>query len=130
MKFTFILAAALIAVSASAVAPSVLAHADHGKPQYGGIYGEAGTFQLELVAGEQALTFYATLHGEAIPTKGASGKVTILGADGSSSEAELIPAGNNQLIAKIKHKPAPGSKIVANVSMPGQKPANIRYAIQ
>ncbi|MDE2600548.1 MAG: hypothetical protein KGL40_13090 [Rhodocyclaceae bacterium] len=130
MKFTSILAAALIAVSASAIAPSVLAHAEHGKPQYGGIYGEAGAFQLELVAGEQALTFYATLHGEPIPTQGASGKVTILGADGSSNQAILTPAGNNQLVARIKSKPAAGSRIVANISLPGQKPALIRYAIE
>ncbi|HEU6454162.1 MAG TPA: hypothetical protein VN201_01725 [Roseateles sp.] len=130
MKFTSILAAALIAVSSSAVAPLALAHADHGKPQYGGIYGEAGTFQLELVAAEHTLTFYATLHGEPIATKGASGKVTILGADGSSSEAQLVAAGDNQLVAKIKQKPAPGSKILAAVSMPGKPAANIRYAIE
>lgn len=130
MKFASILAAAFIAASASTVAPLALAHADHGKPQYGGIYGEAGTFQLELVAGEHALTFYATLHGEVISTKGASGKVTILGADGSSSEVPLVAAGENQLIAKVKHKPAPGSKILAAVSMPGKPAANIRYVIE
>jgi len=130
MKFPSIFAATLIAVSATVTAPLVLAHADHGKPQYGGIYGEAGTFQLELVAGEHALTFYATLHGEPIPTKGASGKVTILDAEGGSSEAVLTPHGSNQLVAKIKSKPATGSKVVANVTMPGQQAANIRYAIQ
>ncbi len=117
--------AALIAVAA----PLAHAHAEHGMPQYGGIYGEAGTFQLELVAKNKEIVFYATLHGEPIATKGASGKVTILGAEGKT-EVELHAAGDNKLVAKLKDKLASGSKIVATVTMPGKDTANIRYSIQ
>ena len=44
--------AALAAAAVLAVVPAATrAHADHGKPQHGGVVAEAGSFQGELVAG-------------------------------------------------------------------------------
>lgn len=124
MKFATVLTIVIIA----SAAPLAHGHADHGKPQYGGIYGEAGTFQLELVAHDHEIILYATVHGEPLSTKDASGKLVILSADGKA-EVELKPTGGNQLVAKLKTRLASGSKLVANVTLAGKSPANIRYAI-
>ena len=125
MKLASILTAALIAVAA----PAVHAHAEHGQAQYGGIYGEAGTFQAELVVKDTQATIHVTNHGQALSTKGASGKLTILAADGKS-EVELKPAADNQLVAVLKTKPAKGAKIVASITLAGKSPANVRYVVE
>lgn len=130
MKLTSTLATILIAVAAYAVTPLVHAHAEHGMPQHGGIYGEAGTFQAELVIKDAQATLYLSNHGEALSAQGASGKLIIMGADGKRSSANLAPAAGNQLVAKLEGKPAAGSKIIASVVLPGRQPANIRYAIE
>lgn len=129
MKFSSILTAIAISVSAAAVAPAAHAHAEHGQPQYGGIYGEAGTFQAELVFKDKEVVLYITQHGEPLSTKGAGGKLTLLGADGKT-EAELKPAADNQLVATLASAPGKGSKIVASITLPGKKTANVRYAIE
>lgn len=123
------LASLITAVALSIAAPAVMAHAEHGHPQYGGIYGEAGTFQAELVVKDTKVTLYITNHGEALSTKAASGKLTILGADGKQ-EAELKPAADNQLVATLKAKPAKGAKVVASITLAGKSPANVRYVIE
>ena len=129
MKFTHTLASLCIAVAAYAVTPLVHAHAEHGQPQHGGIYGEAGSFQAELVVKGARATLYLSNHDEIISAKGASGKLAILGADGKRSTAVLVPGAGNQLVAELEHKPAAGSKIIASITLPGRQPANIRYAI-
>ena len=125
MKFASLLTATLIAIAA----PAVHAHAEHGQPQYGGIYGEAGTFQAELVVKGSKVTLYLTVHGEPLSAHGASGKLTVLGADGKS-EVELKPAADNQLVAHLKNPLAKGAKIVASVALPGKAAANVRYSIE
>ena len=50
------------------------AHAEHGKPQYGGVYAEAGEAQLEIVSKGNEITVYVTHHGEPVPTAGLSGR--------------------------------------------------------
>lgn len=124
MKLASILTAAMIAVAA----PAVHAHAEHGQPQYGGIYGEAGSFQAELLIKDTQATIYLSNHGEPVSAKGATGKLTILGADGKS-EVELKPAADNQLAATLKTRPAKGTKIVATVTMEGKSAASIRYVM-
>lgn len=130
MKFTTTLASLCIAVAAHVVTPLAHAHAEHGMPQYGGIYGEAGTFQAELVIRDAQATLYLSNHDETLSAKGASGKLTIMGADGKRSTAVLVPGTGNQLVAKLESKPAAGSKIIASIVLPGRQPANIRYAIE
>lgn len=129
MKLTSTLAAFLIA-AAHAVTPLAHAHAEHGQPQYGGIYGEAGAFQAELVIKDAQATLYLSNHGEALSAQGASGKLTVMGTDGKRSSVNLSPAAGNQLVAKLESKPAAGSKIIASVVLPGRQPANIRYVIE
>jgi hypothetical protein len=124
MKLASFITAMLIVVT-----PATYAHEDHGHPQYGGIYGEAGTFQLELVLKDKQTILYATLHGEPLSTKGATGKLTILTASGKT-EVDLKPAGENQLVAALQDKLTKGSKVVASVTLEGKKPANVRYAIE
>lgn len=126
MKLASILTSAIIAVAA----PAVHAHAEHGQPQYGGIYGEAGTFQAELVIKDAQATLHLSNHGEALSAQGASGKLTVMGADGKRSSVNLAPAAGNQLVAKLEGKPAAGSKIIASIVLPGRQPANIRYVIE
>ena len=125
MKLASILTAALVAVAS----PAAFAHAEHGQPQYGGIYGEAGNFQAELVIKDTQATIYLSNHGDPVSAKGATGKLTILGADGKS-EVELKPTADNQLVATLKTKPVKGDKVMATITLPGKKPANVRYAIE
>jgi hypothetical protein len=125
MKLTSLITAAAIAFAS----PAVFAHATHGQPQYGGIFGEAGAFQTELVLKDKAAVLYITVHGEPLSTKGASGKLTILDANGKT-EVELKPADDNQLIAAFKVKPGKGAKVVASVTLPGKSPASVRYSIE
>ena len=129
MKISSILTAVLIAVSSLLAVPAAQAHSEHGRPQYGGIYGEAGTFQAELVIKDTQATLYLSNHGEPVSATGASGKLLILSADGKS-EVELKPAGANQLVATLKAKPAKGTKVVATVVLKGKKAANVRYVIE
>jgi len=129
MKLASILTATLIAAVSTMAAPAVYAHAEHGQAQYGGIYGEAGTFQAELVVKDSKVTIYLSNHGEPVSAKGASGKLTILGSAGKS-EAELKPAAGNQLVAELKAKPVKGDKVVATITLEGRKSANVRYAIE
>lgn len=124
MKLVSILGAAIIAVASTAVH----AHAEHGHPQHGGIYGEAGTFQAELVLKERQITLHISNHGEPVSTKGAQGKLTVLGKDGKI-EVTLQPAANDQLVATLPAKPAKGSKAVASITLAGSKPANIKYTL-
>lgn len=119
----------ITALTLSVAAPAAMAHAEHGKPQYGGIYGEAGIFQAELVVKDTQVTVYLSNHGEPVSAKGASGKLTVLGADGKQ-EAELKPAADNQLVATLKAKPAKGAKVVASITLAGKSPANVRYVIE
>lgn len=125
MKLVSLITAAALCLAA----PAVMAHAEHGHPQYGGIYGEAGTFQAELVIKDKQAIIYLSNHGEPISTKGATGKLLILAADGKS-EVELRPGADNQLVATLKAKPAKGTKAVATLTLEGKKPANVRYVIE
>lgn len=109
-------------------ATPAFAHGEHGQPQYGGIVGEAGLFQAELVASDKQLVLHVTEHGHPLSTKGASGKLTLLSPAGKS-EVKLTPAADNQLVAAITARPAKGSKVVASISLPGKSPATVRFVI-
>lgn len=107
--------------------PPALAHEAHGQPQYGGVFAEAGIFQAELTVAEGGVTVYLTQHGEPVAAQGATGKLTWL-AGGKKSEALLAPAGDNKLAAKGDFK-APATA-VAVVTLPGQAPTTVRFAIK
>jgi hypothetical protein len=124
MKFASILIAAMLALAA----PAVYAHAEHGQPQHGGIYGEAGTFQAELLIKDREAVLYLSNHGEPLSSQGASGKLTILSSSGKV-EIELKPSGDNRLRGQLPARPAAGSKMIATLTLAGMKPAHVRYSL-
>ncbi|HWU84504.1 MAG TPA: hypothetical protein VN028_04135 [Rhodocyclaceae bacterium] len=130
MKLASLIAATLIAAAGASVGSTAAhAHAEHGQPQYGGIFAEGMYFQTELVLKDQQAVIYITLHGAPQSTQGASGKLTVLAA-GAKQETELKPAADNQLVATLKTKPGPGSKLVVTIRMPGQPAVNVRFALE
>lgn len=118
----------ILCVLGIALANPVFAHGEHGKPQYGGLYGEAGSFQAELVTGAGEVSLYLSVHGEALASQGATAKLTVLGA-GDKRELVLSPAGANRLTAKLGNPLAKGSKAVASITLPGKPLATIRYQL-
>lgn len=102
------------------------AHADHGKPQYGGVVAEAGMAQLEVVSKDGKVTVYATQHGQALDTTGTSGKLTIL-ANGQKSEAQLQASGANTLSTNATIPK--GAKLLLQIQMPNEKPLQARVVM-
>jgi hypothetical protein len=134
MKSTLHVTRTLFCMAAIAIAglltSPVGAHEDHGKPQYGGIFGEAGSYQAELVAKADALAIYLTEHGKPLSAKGASAKLTIL-AGGVKSEATLAPSEDGKrLEAKGSFPAAKGTRFVAQIARAGQAAATVRYEIK
>ncbi len=104
-------------------------HTHEHKPLHGGIVVEASDIDFELVARADVITLYVRDHGKPAATQGATGKLTLLsGAD--KAEAVLAPAGDNKLEAKGSFKVAPGTKLVATVTLAGKKAVNVRFAIK
>ncbi|MDD2742730.1 MAG: hypothetical protein PHV02_10670 [Rhodocyclaceae bacterium] len=103
--------------------PTVLAHAEHGQAQYGGVVAEAGVAQFELVSKSGQLIVYVSNHGQAVATAGATGKLTIL--EGAKKlELDLKPAGDNRLEAKgniVK-----GAKVLISVKLPNSSQMQAR----
>ena len=129
MKTTPLFAALALAVSGTAFAAG-----DHGKghehqPLHGGIVVEAHDMDYELVARPDRLTLHLRDHGKPAKTEGVSAKLTLLNGT-EKSEAVLTPAGEGKLEAKGAFKVAPGTKVVALVTLPGKKAANVRFAVK
>lgn len=101
----------------------VMAHADHGKPQFGGIVAEAGMAQFEIVGKDGKLTVYVTQHGAPLDTAGASGKLTVL-AGTVKQEIVLKPAGGNLL--QGQGSLAAGAKLLINVQLAGREALQAR----
>ena len=126
----------LFAALALAAVATTAAHAagDHGaghdhKPQHGGIVAEASDMDYELVAQPDTLTLYLRDHGKPAKTEGVSAKLTLLNGT-EKSEAVLVPAGEGRLETKGIFKVAAGTKVVALVTLPGKKAANVRFAVK
>ena len=104
-------------------------HADHLKPQFGGVTAEADLFQVELVfKGSQAM-LYLTEHGAPVESTGASGKLIVLSGK-DKEEVELTPNGYQTLGAKLKAKPAKGAKVVATITVPSRGTGNARFTLK
>ena len=107
----------------------VWAHADHLKPQFGGVTADAESFQVELVfKGAQAM-LYLTEHGAPVESTGASGKLIVLSGKGKE-EVALTPNGYQTLGAKMSAKPARGAKAVATINVPGRGDGNVRFTVK
>ncbi|MBI3101916.1 MAG: hypothetical protein HYY98_10240 [Burkholderiales bacterium] len=104
-------------------------HAHEHKPLHGGIVTEVADIDYELVAQSDTLTLHLRDHGKPFALDGASAKLTLLNGS-EKTEATLSPAGDGKLQAKGSFKVAPGTKVVALVTVPGKKAANVRFAVK
>jgi len=129
--------AALAALSALALAlvlgAALPAHA-HGDshataPRHGGVVAQAADVDYELVAQPGRITLYLSDHGQPARTEGASAKLTLLNGS-EKTEATLASAGAGTLEAQGAFKVAPGTKVVALVTLPGRKAANVRFVVK
>ena len=120
-KFRLTVAAALVVLSVAS-AP-VHAHAEHGKPQFGGVVAEAGEAQFEIVGQGGKVVVHATSHGAPVDTAGARGKLTVL-AGSAKSDVVLTPAAPNRLEG-AGNLPK-GAKLLIMVEWPGRKPLQAR----
>ncbi len=111
------------------VAGAVLAHAEHGRPEHGGVVAEAGVFQGELVSGAAGLVLHLSDHGAPVSTAGASAKLTVLAA-GRRSEIALTPAGANRFAAPAGTTLPAGAKVVAAVALPDGRRGALRFELK
>ena len=123
-KFTLPLALSLLLTAGHA-----WAHTDHLKPQFGGITADADVFQVELVAKGNQITLYLSEHGAPVESAGASGKLIVLSGK-DKEEVALIPNGYQSLGAKLKAKPAKGTKAVATITAPGRDTGTVRFTLK
>lgn len=101
---------------------------DH-KPQHGGVVVESGDIDYELVAKPELIALHLRDHGKPLSTQGGSVKLTML-AGSAKSELALQAAGDNRFEAKGSFKLEPGTRVVAIVTLPGRKPASVRFALK
>ncbi len=127
MKITHLLVSLLVACTGAAYAAGNHGH-DH-KPLHGGVAVESNDMDYELVAKVDTITLHLRDHGKPATAQGVSAKLTLLNGT-EKSEVMLAPAGSSHLEAKGNFKVAAGTKVVALVTMPGKKPANVRFAIK
>ena len=119
--FTAVLAAAAFA------AGTAWAHGDE-KARHGGQIQMAGEVKFELVAKGDGAEVYLDDHGTAIPTKGLSGKLTVMSGS-NKSEAKLEPEGSDKLVAKGV-KLVKGDKVIALVTMADKSTSSARFVIK
>ena len=104
-------------------------HAHEHQPMHGGVVVEVRDMDYELVAKPDTITLHLRDHGKPAKTEGVSAKLTLLNGT-EKSEAVLVPAGEGRLETKGIFKVAPGTKVVALVTLPGKKAANVRFAVK
>jgi hypothetical protein len=124
-KNTLTVAFALLALNLPMAAAH--AHAEHGKPQFGGVVAEAGEVQCEIVAKDGKITVHVSNHGNPVDVSGASAKLTVL-SGASRSEVELKPAGGDRL--EGQGSIASGAKLLINLQWPGKKPLQARAVMR
>lgn len=122
-------AALALAVSGAAFAAGDHAHGDDHKPMHGGIVAATNDMDYELVARPDVITLHLRDHGKPASSQGVTAKLTLLSGT-EKSEAVLAPAGDGKLETKGTFKVGPGTKVVALVTLPGKKAANVRFAVK
>jgi hypothetical protein len=124
---------AALAALALTLGTALPAHAhgdDHSHtPLHGGVVTEVGDMDYELVAQPERITLHLRDHGKPAKTEGASARLTLLNGS-EKTEATLAPAAAGTLEAKGQFKVAPGTKVLALVTLPGKKAANVRFAVK
>lgn len=133
MKNRFALALPLLlALAAAPVAasePHVHDHAKDHQPRHGGVMTLIGHQDWELVAKPERLVIYVSDHGQPTATAGATGKLTLLTGK-TKTEAVLKPTGKNALEAAGPFQLGAGSKVLATITLAGQKPTAVRFELK
>jgi len=116
MKFrTFLITSSLLLSGLAWAGPN---DADH-KPMHGGVLTTVKDIDYELVANPTTLRLYVRDHGKAVDVSKASAKLTLLtGAE--KQEVDLKPS-DDKLEAAGAFKVAPGTKIIAVISVGGRQ---------
>lgn len=107
---------------------------DAQKTPHGGQMRAAGELHLELVLDREAsaartstVAVYLTDHGgKPVETKGAQGKVTLLG-EGGKREIALQPAEGNRLQGNGTYVASAALKGIVSVTLPGRKAVQARF---
>lgn len=110
------------------------AYLDTQKAPHGGQLRMAGAQHLELVlvkdsptARDNPVYVYVTDHaGQALPTQGATGSITLLSGKNKVTAA-LQPDGENRLKGVARYGSTPGIKAVVSVKLKGQAAEQARF---
>jgi hypothetical protein len=114
-------------LAAAAVALPVAAADDH-TPKHGGVVLETKAGDLELVAKPDMIRVHVSDHGKPMKLTSGTGKVTVFnGAE--KTEAPLALVGD-KLEAKGNFKVAPGTKVLAEVSLNGKPAVAARFTLK
>lgn len=126
MKTQQLLIATLLAAASLAMHQA----AAHGSaaPRHGGLVQVANDVNFELVVEADGASIYLVDHGQDMPAKGISGKLTVLNG-AHKSEAEVKAAEGNRLRA-TGVKIAPGAKVVAVLNNVQGQTATVRFAVK
>jgi hypothetical protein len=126
MKTKPLLIAAVLGAAALAM-NSAIAHGAAG-PRHGGIVQVANDVNFELVVDADGATIYLVDHDQDMPSKGISGKLTVLnGAD--KTEVDVKATEGNKLRA-TGVKIASGAKVVAVLNNVEGKTATVRFTVK
>lgn len=126
MKTKQLLISAVLASSVLAMHPA-MAHGS-AAPRHGGIVQVANDVNFELVVEADGATIYLVDHDEDMPSKGISGKLTVLNG-AQKTEVDIKAAEGNKLRAtgvKIEK----GAKIVAVLNNVEGRTATVRFTVK
>ena len=133
-RTTLALAAAAVLLAAGAARAHDDATLDASPAPHGGQLRMAGIYHFELVlardsktAKDNPVVVYLTDHaGSKIPSAGATGTATLLGAAGKAT-VTLQPDGDNRLGGVAKYTSTPDTKVVLSITLPGKAPEQARF---
>jgi hypothetical protein len=102
-------------------------HATHAQ-LYGGVVTEVKDINYELVAKADSLTLYIIDHGKPLDVKGASATLALLSAAGKT-DVVLQPVAD-RLEAKGTFKLGAGTKVLAQITLPGKPAQAVRFTLK
>lgn len=120
------LSAALLTCGLLVLQPA-MAHGTN-EPRHGGIVQVVNDINFELVVEADGATIYLMDHGRDMPSKGISGKLTVLTGD-KTTEVDLKAGDGNKLQA-TGVKIGKGAKVVAVLGNAAGRSLTVRFAVQ
>jgi len=118
----------MTALFASAIAGPALSAGEDHKPKFGGVVVETKAGDMEMVAKPDQILIYVGDHGKPLALTSASGKVTVFNGS-ESKDAPLVLAGD-KIEAKGPFKIAPGTKVLAEVTINGKPAVAARFSLK